>query len=126
VMLRQQATRAGVEDAILVKHGYVTEGTASNLFLVDGDRLITPPTGYQLLSGITREIILDLAAENHLHVIQRPVTQEELYNADEIWLASSTREIVPVIKLDERLISKGVAGPMWKRMMVWYQLQKPE
>ncbi len=124
VMLRQQATRAKVEDAVLVKHGYVTEGTASNLFLVDGNTLITPPTGHQLLSGITREIILDLATENNIPVIQRPVSQQALYHADEIWLASSTREIAPVVKLDDQLISKGAAGPMWQRMMGWYQLQK--
>ncbi len=124
VMLRQQATTANVDDAILVKHGYVTEGTASNVFLVRDNTLITPHTGHQLLSGITREIVIDLAHENTIPVIQRPVAQAELFEADEIWLTSSTREIAPLVKLDEKIISGGVAGPMWKRMMAWYQQKK--
>ncbi|HHO59793.1 MAG TPA: hypothetical protein ENJ64_06075 [Thiotrichales bacterium] len=124
VMLRQQASEARVEDAILVKHGYVTEGTASNVFLVKDDALVTPPTGHQLLSGITRELVIDLAAEHDIRVTQRPVPREELFEADEIWLTSSTREIAPVIKLDDQVISAGVAGPFWKRMMNWYQQQK--
>lgn len=124
VMLKQQAAVAGVDDAILVKHGYVTEGTASNVFLVKDNSLVTPQTGHKLLSGITREMVIDIAEENRIPVIQRPIKQDELFLADEIWLTSSTREIAPVVRLDDRIISKGVAGPMWKRMMEWYQQQK--
>ncbi len=124
VMLRQQATEADVDDAILIKHGYVTEGTASNLFLVVAESLITPPTGHQLLSGITRELVIDLAKDHGIEVIQRPVTQAELFTADEIWLTSSTREIAPVIQLDEHVVSGGQAGPLWHRMTQWYQQNK--
>jgi len=124
VMLKQQATAAGMDDAILVKHGYVTEGTASNLFLVKDKTLITPPTGHQLLSGITRELVIDLAKENAIEVIERPILQAELLTADEIWLTSSTREIAPVIQLDDTVISEGVAGPLWQQMTQWYLQNK--
>ncbi len=124
VMLRQQASEAGVDDAVLVKHGYVTEGTASNLFLVQGETLLTPPTGHQLLSGITRELVIDLAKANDVEVIERPIAKAELFDADEIWLTSSTREIAPVIQLDKQIISSGCAGPMWQRMTQWYQTNK--
>jgi len=124
VMLKQQAVVANVEDAILVKHGYVTEGTASNVFLVSDRQLITPPTSHQLLSGITREMVMDLALENDLPVTVRPIAQPELRQADEIWLTSSTREIAPVVQLDEKKVGGGVAGPVWKCMMEWYQQKK--
>lgn len=124
VMLKQQAIAAGMDDAILVKHGYVTEGTASNLFLVKDNTLVTPATGHQLLSGITRELVIDLAKDNAIEVLERPIAQAELFEADEIWLTSSTREIAPVIQLDDKIISEGVAGPMWQKMTQCYQQNK--
>jgi len=124
VMLKQQAVAADMDDAILIKHGYVTEGTASNLFLVKDKVLITPATGHQLLSGITRELVIDLAKENAIEVIERPIAQAELSEADEIWLTSSTREIAPVIQLDDKPVSNGVAGPMWQQMTQWYLQNK--
>ena len=124
VMLREQASQAQVEDAILVKNGWVTEGTASNLFLVKDGKLITPPTGHQLLSGITRGLVIDLAGENDLEVIERPIESAELTSADELWLTSSTREIAPVVELDGQIVSGGSAGPVWKKMVAWYQQKK--
>jgi len=124
VMLKQQAKVAKVEDAILLKQGYVTEGTASNVFLIKDNVLVTPPSGHRLLSGITREMVIDLAKENDLPVTIRPLTQTELIQADEIWLTSSTREIAPVVQLDGKDISSGVAGSWWRRMMAWYQQHK--
>ncbi len=124
VMLKQQASVAKVEDAILLKQGYVTEGTASNVFMVMDNTLVTPPSGHHLLSGITREMVIDLAQENNLPVTIRPITQAELMQADEIWLTSSTREIAPVVQLDGKDISSGIAGPCWRRMMAWYQQHK--
>ena len=124
VMLKQQAVAAGVDDAILHKHGYVTEGTASNAFVVRDNTLITPTTGHLLLSGITRELVIDIARDNGIEVHERPVPVEELFEADEIWLTSSTREIAPVVRLDGREVSGGVAGPLWRRMMQCYQQVK--
>ena len=126
VMLRQQATEAEVADAILIKNCMVTEGTASNVFLVKNNVLITPPCGRQLLPGITRDLVVAIAENNAILVEEREIKEAELYTADEIWMTSSTREIAPVIRLNGEAVSSGVAGSMWKRMMDLYQQHKQE
>jgi len=126
VMLRQQATAADVEDAILVKNGLVTEGTASNVFIVKDKILITPPTSRQLLPGITRDLVIEIAKNNTILIEVREIRESELYSADEIWMTSSTREIAPVVKLNGGVVGSGVAGGMWKCMMNLYQQYKEE
>lgn len=121
VMLKQQASEAGVDDAILIKDGMVTEGTASNVFLVKDGKLITPPIGKQLLPGITRDLVIEIAENNAILVEQREIPEAELYSADEIWMSSSTREIAPVIKMNGDTVGTGAAGVMWKRVMSLYQ-----
>lgn len=124
VMLRQQASDADVEDAILIRNGVVTEGTASNVFIVKDGVLITPPTGRLLLPGITRDLVIEIAKNNAILVEEREIQEAELYTADEIWMTSSTREIAPVIKLNDKAVSDGVAGKMWKRVVDLYQHYK--
>ncbi|MBE9564995.1 MAG: aminotransferase class IV [Proteobacteria bacterium] len=126
VMLKQQASDAGVEDAILIKNGRVTEGTASNVFLIKNGVLVTPPTGKQLLPGITRDLVIEIAKNNAILVEEREIQQSELNDADEIWMTSSTREVAPVIKLNGEVVGSGVAGEMWKRMMDLYQQYKQQ
>lgn len=126
VMLRQQATEAGVDDAILIKDGLVTEGTASNIFIVKDGEIITPPTGLQLLSGITRELVIEIARNNTILVTERDIRESELPTADEIWMTSSTREIAPVINLNGNMVGDGMAGAMWKKVMALYQQYKQE
>ena len=124
VMLKQQAVAANVEDAILIKNCMVSEGTASNVFIVKDDVLITPPTGHKLLSGITRDLVIEIAKNNTMLVAEREVKEAELYTADEIWMTSSTREIAPVINLNGKPVGSGSAGPMWKRIVDLYQQYK--
>ena len=124
VMLRQQATEAKVDDAILIKNCTVTEGTASNVFIVKNDVLITPPTGSQLLAGITRDLVIEIAKNNAILVEERVIKEAELFSADEIWMTSSTREIAPVISLNGEMVRSGSAGTMWKRVMDLYQQYK--
>lgn len=124
VMLRQQATEANVDDAILIKDGMVSEGTASNVFLVKNNVLITPPAGHKLLPGITRDLVIEIAKNNAILVEEREISETELFTADEIWMTSSTREIAPVIRLNGEMVATGVAGQMWKRMMDLYQQYK--
>jgi D-alanine transaminase len=124
VMLKQQASGTEVDDAILIKNGLVTEGTASNVFIVKDDVLITPPTGNSLLPGITRDLVIEIAENNAILVEEREIKEADLYHADEIWMTSSTREIAPVINLNGNPVSSDVAGSMWKRMMDLYQQYK--
>ena len=124
VMLRQQAVDAGAVEAILIKDGYAIEGAASNVFIVKNGLLITPPNGPALLPGITRDLIIELAANHAIPFREADITEAELFAADEIWLSSSTREISPVTLLDDTVISAGKPGPLWKRMITLYQQYK--
>ena len=124
VMLREQATQSGVVDAVLVRDGFVTEGTASNFFMVKNDVLITPPVSRHLLPGITRDLVLELAKENGIECEIRQIAESELDSADEIWLTSSTREIAPVIRLNGKDVADAKAGLMWKKVMAIYQQYK--
>ena len=121
VMLRQQAVDAGAAEAILIKDGYAIEGAASNIFIVKDGLLVTPPNGPALLPGITRDLILELAAAHTIPFREADITAAELFNADEIWLTSSTREISPVTRLDDTVISAGKPGLLWRRMLTLYQ-----
>lgn len=126
VMLREQATQAGVIDAVLVRDGFVTEGTASNFFMVKNGVLITPPISHHLLPGITRDLVIELAQKNDIKCEIRQISVTELDAADEIWLTSSTREIAPVIRLNGKDVGDAKAGLVWKKMIHIYQEYKQE
>lgn len=121
ILLRQEALDRGAVEAILVRDGQVTEGAASNLFMVRADNILTPPKGPQLLPGITRDLIVELATSHGLSVAETELTPDDLAAADEVWLTSSTREILPVTRLDDRPVGAGIPGPMWQRMIGLYQ-----
>jgi D-alanine transaminase len=124
VLLRQQAIEAGASEAILVRDGFATEGAASNLFVVSNSLLLTPPTGPLLLPGITRDLLLELAATNAIPFREVDIPAEQLRTADEIWLTSSTREIMPVTTLDDEPVGTGNAGPLFHRMRDIYLAYK--
>lgn len=121
VLLRQEAVDRGAAEAILVRDGWVTEGAASNIFLVKGGALVTPPKSNELLPGITRDLVLELARENGIAAEERLFRLEELQAADEIWMTSSTREVLAVIELDGAPVGDGKPGPVWKRVQAIYQ-----
>lgn len=121
VLLRQQALDADTAEAILIRDGHALEGAASNLFMVKHGRLVTPPNGPALLPGITRDLVLELAAANDIPCRESTITEAELNTADEIWLTSSTREISPVSHLNDTVIGDGIPGPLWRRMIRLYQ-----
>ncbi|MDY6980466.1 MAG: D-amino acid aminotransferase, partial [Pseudomonadota bacterium] len=100
ILLRQQALDADAAEAILLKGDKVTEGAASNVFIVVDGILLTPPKGECLLPGITRDLVVELADRHNVPCEQRDISREELLRADEIWITSSTREILPVTRLD--------------------------
>ncbi len=124
VMLRQQAIEADTAEAILIKDGYATEGAASNIFIVRNGVLITPPKGPALLPGITRDLIVELAAGNAVPYREADITEAELRSAGEIWLTSSTREISPVVRLDDTIVGDGRPGPVWQHMIALFQAYK--
>ena len=126
VMIRLHANRSSVVDAIMVRDGLLTEGTASNVFMVHDNVIATPPKSECLLPGITRDLVIELARANGFIIEERDIRESELETADEIWLTSSTREIAPVVKINEHTVGNGVAGECWKKMIAIYQAYKQE
>jgi D-alanine transaminase len=124
ILLRQQAVEQDCTEAILIKDGYVSEGAASNIFAVIDDVLVTPPQNNDILPGITRDVILKIANTKQIMAAERMISAQELTTATEIWLTSSTREILPVVKLDSIVIADGKPGPIWKAMHQYFQQYK--
>jgi D-alanine transaminase len=120
VLLRQQAGEADVQETLLVRDGQVSEGSISNVFMVRDETLITPPNSRRLLPGVTRGLVLELAANAGMKVKQRPIPVAELFDADELWISGSSREIQAVVEVDARTIGDGRPGPQYRRMMALY------
>jgi D-alanine transaminase len=124
VLLRQQAVEAGVDEAIIVREGEVTEGTASNIFVVSGGIVATPAKGRHLLPGITRDLVVELCAHHGIQCEERHIDEQALLEAEEIWLTSSSREIMPLIELNQRPVANGRPGPIWEKLISHYQAYK--
>jgi D-alanine transaminase len=124
ILHRQEAIDQDCAEALLVKDGYVTEGAASNVFAVIGGVLCTPPKGNDILPGITRDVILDIAQKNNIPCREDKISFAALQTASEIWVTSSTREIIPVVELDSKPVSDGKPGPVWQTMNQLFQAYK--
>lgn len=124
ILLRQEAIDAGAQEAILVRDDQVTEGAASNVFMICNKILITPPKGPSLLPGITRDLVLELADKGGIPCQEGPVLARDLALADEIWLTSSTREIMPVTRLNGAEVGSGKPGAFWRQVDGFYQEYK--
>lgn len=120
VLAKDTAQQVSNHDAIFVKEGYALEGTASNLFMVKNNKVVTTPLSANILPGITRAIVIDLLRSHHVDVEEKMITLDELKKADEIWLTGSVQEIVPVVLLDHCAVADGLVGPMWKRITRLY------
>ena len=114
VLARQQAVEQGAVEALLLRDGMLTEGAASNVFVVSGGAVVTPPLGQEILPGVTRRFLLDTLREEGWDCRENPVPESVLRSADEIWLTSSTKELLPVTALDGRPVGGGRPGPVWK------------
>ncbi|MGZ8199274.1 MAG: D-amino acid aminotransferase [Methylosarcina sp.] len=124
LLYRQEAIDKDCTEAILVKGDHVTEGAASNVFAVIDGTLVTPPKSNELLPGITRDVLLEIAEKNHISYREESISTEMLKNAEEIWLTSSIREIMPVVELDSNRIGGGKPGPVWELMNRLFQNHK--
>lgn len=121
ILLRQQALDQGCAETILVRDGHITEGAASNIFAVIDNTLLTPPKSHELLPGITRDLLLELARAHGIPAKESLIPLANFQKASEIWLTSSTREILPVVKLDGQPVGRGQSGPLWRKMYEIFQ-----
>ncbi len=121
VLARQEALDQGATEALLIRDGLLKEGSASNIFVVKHGVLLAPPKTHLMLPGITYDVILELAAARHLPFDVREIAEAELRDADEIWMTSSTREVLAITRLDGQPVGNGRPGPFGERMWQWYQ-----
>jgi D-alanine transaminase len=124
VLMRQRALESGAAEAILLRDGQATEGAASNLFIVRGGVITTPPKGNLLLPGITRDLLVELCHREGLPCEEAPIFEADLREAEELWVTSSTKEVVPVVRLDGVPVGDGRPGPVWRRMIDLYHAYK--
>ncbi len=124
VLLRQEADDEGGKEAILIRDGEAMEGAASNLFIIKDGVIITPPKSCFLLPGITRDLVLELAEEQGLPFREEAIMEQALRAADEVWLTSSTKEIMPVTRLDNQAVGNGRPGPLFRKVSGLYAENK--
>ena len=120
----QEAKNNDAEETILYRDGIVTEASSSNVFIVKSNCIYTHPKGPNILPGITREKVIECAKINNITVNESSFTNEQLMDADEVWISSSTREIIPITIIDGIQISDGFAGPIWSDVYDQYQSLK--
>jgi D-alanine transaminase len=120
-LLRQLSADAGAAETILFRHGKLTEASASNVFVVRSGVIQGPPKSNLILAGITYDVVLELAHGAQLPVEIRDVTEAETRAADEIWVTSSSKEVLAIVKLDGRPVGNGRPGPVFRRMYELYQ-----
>lgn len=104
------------EAIVLNQHGYVSEGSAENIFIVRNGKLITPPVNDDILEGITRTAIIQIAKDNNIPVIERSISRTELYVADEVFFCGTGAQISPVIEIDHKKVGSGEVGPITRKI----------
>jgi len=115
-LAKERARRRGADDAIFVRDGFVTEATASNVFLVAGGRLLTSPLTNYILAGITRGVVLELAEQEGIPHAEVPVPADLLWQADEVMLSGTLSEVTPITAVDGRQVGTGQPGPVFQKL----------
>jgi branched-chain amino acid aminotransferase len=117
ILAKIQAKENHADEGLMLSlDGYLTEGSASNLFLIKRRRLYTPAAGLHILEGITRQVVIELAKENRIPRHETRLRPSDLYKADECFLTSTSMEVMPVVRADGRRIGNGTPGPITRRL----------
>jgi branched-chain amino acid aminotransferase len=119
ILARAEATAAGAQEAILLNAtGHVSECSGDNIFFIRGGKIFTPPTSAGILVGVTRNVVIELAQEKlGIKVVERNFPRYDLYGADEVFLTGTGAEVIAGVKIDGRVIGKGVAGPITRQLI---------
>jgi branched-chain amino acid aminotransferase len=121
VLAKIEANNAGCEEAVMLNaEGFVAECTGDNLFIIKGDRLLTPPLSAGALYGITRKVVLEIGEQSGLKVGDPNLTRYDLFNADECFLTGTGAELVPVVRIDGRVIGTGKPGAITAKLVAQY------
>jgi len=123
ILMKQAAADADAQEAIIVRDGYALEGSSSSVFVVRNGVAITPPNDHRVLPGTTRDATLEMA-QGHFVTQVRAIPQQELFDAEEIWIASATRDVLPITRLNGRAVGAGKPGPVWRRMAELFDAER--
>ncbi|HWJ03698.1 MAG TPA: branched-chain-amino-acid transaminase [Verrucomicrobiae bacterium] len=122
ILARIEANLSSAAEAVMLnQEGYVCEGTGDNIFIVKKGVIITPPTYVGILEGITRNTVMELGRREGIEVREELFTRFDLYNADEVFLTGTAAELIPVIKVDGRVIGEGKPGDMFNRLLPMFR-----
>jgi len=125
ILARYEAEEKGADEAILLNtRGFIAEGSRSNIFLIKGGRLLTPPLSSGCLPGITRKVVINLARKNGIKILQKDITPDYLFRADEVFITNSLLKIMPITSINNRRINKGGAGRVYKFLADKYGMIK--
>ena len=125
-MLRQLSAEEGAVETILFRDGKLTEASASNAYIVKGGVIATPPKDNLILPGITLDVVFDIVKRANLPMEVREIAEAEVFGADEVWVTSSSKEIVAIVDLDGKTIGTGKPGPVFRKAWQLYQDFKSE
>lgn len=124
VLLRQMAVDSGATETLLLREGFLTEGSASNVFVVKDELLLAPPKSHLMLPGITYDVVLELADKYQIPYEIREISEYDIRTADELLLTSSTKEIMPITLLDGKKVGSGKPGGIFAQLYQYYQNYK--
>jgi branched-chain amino acid aminotransferase len=126
ILALREAHRRGAEEPVLLNHeGQVAEGASTNVFVVRDGTLVTPPLWAGILGGITREVVLELAATHQIPAREDALELRALFDADEAFLSSTTREVMPIRQVDDQVIGDGHPGPVTRQLMDAFRAYAP-
>lgn len=120
-LLRQVSADAGAQETILFRDGKLTEASASNVFVVKRGVLLSPPKSNLILPGITYDVVTEIAQAGKIPLEFRDIAEAEVRNADEVWVTSSSKEILAIVTLDGKPVGEGKPGPLFRRAYALYQ-----
>ena len=124
VLKKQEAVSDAAQEAIFIRDGFVLEGSATNVFIAKNGQVNTAPKNHMILPGITRDVVVELLHDNDIPLIEEAATVDQLFDADEVWITSSTKECVPVTSIDGKPIGSGKPGELWEKVFAYFQQKK--
>jgi D-alanine transaminase len=126
VLMRQLAAEHGAVETVMFRDGFLTEASASNVLIVSDGGIIVPPKDNLILPGITYDATMEFASEAGVSLEMRPVTKDEALAADEMWLSSSTKEVLAITTVDGKPFAGGKPGPVFRAIWEVFQARKPK
>jgi len=126
VLMRQLATDRGAVETVMFRDGFLTEASASNVLIVKDGTIVVPPKDNHILPGITYDATMEFARDADVPLVVRPVSREEALSADEMWLSSSTKEVLAITTVDGKPFAGGKPGPVFRRLWEVFQSKKPK